>query len=1146
MCPVAGESENGDADGNNVDAENVFDYVDLECERGTRRPVRVQDPKKPSRDEIAEHELTHLPFRSWCAHCVRGKGRVADHRRSTSEKGLDEIHIDYCFMGAADADHKETIIVAKHVQTGSIMSSVVPMKGITHEFPAKRIKAFCKEMGLDSADIVLKGDQEPALQDLIREVGRVRAPAKTIPEESPVGSSQSNGHAERAAQSVEGQVRVLKDALETRLGCKVQADSDILAWLVEYASVLLNRYCVSHDGLTPYERLKGKKSKLIGLEFGERLHYRKQRIGNRLAKLDVMWADGVFLGYRANSGEIVIGTPQGVMRTRTIRRRPEDERWTSANLELAVGVPWRPDAGEGPRGSADAMPSVLIEPVAPEISLEQPVAMDKVPLRMYVRSKDIEKYGPSSGCPGCRALLRGGRTQTHSDECRTRVMKEIEESGDVDNRIKAQRLKETEFMEEVLRKSDEKRGMKRAADEANDAERINRAETADRGIKRGAEGDDGGASKRPGGPASSNSSGAGVQVSGDDAGRPQGAPVAEPGPALAQGEETTAVDSDMGINELREIGEEIYNFKDIFAVNACRSPEEDLDDTWDDDMLGAWDGDDHVANFLDDKTGKILDPAKVREAREDELRELESRVFQVVDEAECWAKKGKKPIAVRWVDIDKGFGVYRSRLVAKDFKPKSTIGDRDGLFAAMPPLEAVKLLVVQAAVDSQRGGPQRKLMFIDIGKAHLYGPMNSDEYVDLPPERWQEGKCAKLLYTLYGMRMAATNWEREYSNTMADLGFRKGKASSVTFFNELTKVRVVVHGDDFILEGEERELWRVHDELKKKYIVKMRGVLGPGKEDAKEVVVLNRVLAWDGCDFSYEADPRHVEMILRDLELESCKAAATPGVKQGSNELRDETLLDRGRHSVYRSVVARGNFLAQDRPDIRFAVKELCRRMSAPRECDWTALKRFGRYLKGKPRMVQHITVGGHGDDVINVYVGKDLPNDIGDAQKPVIDIVVDSDWAGCRDTRRSTSGGCVIYKGVCLKVWSTTQQHIALSSGEAEYYAAVKGGSEGLFLENLCEDLGISARVVLHTDSSACKGMCNRDGVGKLRHIELQYLWLQQAVRAGRFAMRKIPGERNPADLLTKFLSAGDMETKLKMLGMEFRDGRTQAVDNI
>ena len=134
----------------------------------------------------------------------------------------------------------------------------------------------------------------------------------------------------------------------------------------------------------------------------------------------------------------------------------------------------------------------------------------------------------------------------------------------------------------------------------------------------------------------------------------------------------------------------------------------------------------------------------------------------------------------------------------------------------------------------------------------------------------------------------------------------------------------------------------------------------------------------------------------------------------------------------------------------------------------------------------------------------------------------------------------------VCLKVWSSTQKHIALSSGEAEYYAAVKGGSEGLYLQGLCRDLGIQVHVRLHTDSSACKGMCSRDGLGKLRHLDLQYLWLQQMVRAGRFQMKKVPGVWNPADLMTKPLAAKEIEGKLIAMGMRVSEGRSDSVNRI
>ena len=216
------------------------------------------------------------------------------HRRKEDERGLPEIHVDYCFMGTSEEDGVRTIVVAKHAESRAVMSSIVPVKGAAHELPAKRIKAFVRELGLEHCKVVLKSDQEPALLDLLNEVARLRAPAQTIPEQSPARSSASNGRVERGIQAVEGQIRVMKDALEFRIKESVPGNHSVMAWLVEYAGVLINRYEVGHDGKTPYERLKGKKSKMLGLEFGEKVHYRMQAIGGKMAKLDVMWEDGIF------------------------------------------------------------------------------------------------------------------------------------------------------------------------------------------------------------------------------------------------------------------------------------------------------------------------------------------------------------------------------------------------------------------------------------------------------------------------------------------------------------------------------------------------------------------------------------------------------------------------------------------------------------------------------------------------------------------------------------------------------------------------------------------------------------------------------------------------------------------------------------
>ena len=90
----------------------------------------------------------------------------------------------------------------------------------------------------------------------------------------------------------------------------------------------------------------------------------------------------------------------------------------------------------------------------------------------------------------------------------------------------------------------------------------------------------------------------------------------------------------------------------------------------------------------------------------------------------------------------------------------------------------------------------------------------------------------------------------------------------------------------------------------------------------------------------------------------------------------------------YRAIGARCNYLQPDRPDIQYAVKEVCRLMSRPTARAWELLKRVGRYLKGCPRLIW-------------MYKWQ--------APTSVVDITSDANWAGCRRTRKSTSGGTIM-----------------------------------------------------------------------------------------------------------------------------------------
>ena len=134
-----------------------------------------------------------------------------------------------------------------------------------------------------------------------------------------------------------------------------------------------------------------------------------------------------------------------------------------------------------------------------------------------------------------------------------------------------------------------------------------------------------------------------------------------------------------------------------------------------------------------------------------------------------------------------------------------------------------------------------------------------------------------------------------------------------------------------------------------------------------------------------------------------------------------------------------------------------------------------------------------------------------------------------------------------CLKHWSSTQPSTALSSGEAEFYGVVRGSGHGLGFQALLRDLGIDAKLRLWTDSSAALGICSRQGLGKLRHLDTHTLWVQQAVRSGRIDLKKIKGDENPADLLTKHNQTQDRVEKLvSLFDCYFKSGRAETAPSL
>ena len=134
------------------------------------------------------------------------------------------------------------------------------------------------------------------------------------------------------------------------------------------------------------------------------------------------------------------------------------------------------------------------------------------------------------------------------------------------------------------------------------------------------------------------------------------------------------------------------------------------------------------------------------------------------------------------------------------------------------------------------------------------------------------------------------------------------------------------------------------------------------------------------------------------------------------------------------------------------------------------------------------------------------------------------------------------------LATWSVTQASQALSSGEAEYYALLGGAVEALGLAATAEELGFTFRWVprLGSDSNAARGAAGRHGLGKLKHLELKFLWLQATLRQGRLVLVRQPGEENFADLLTKHLTEEKLRQHLERGGLELREGRADGATQL
>ena len=682
--------------------------------------------------------------------------------------------------------------------------------------------------------------------------------------------------------------------------------------------------------------------------------------------------------------------------------------------------------------------------------------------------------------------------------------------------------------------------------------------------------------------------------------------------------------------------------------------------------------------YLDEYTREPIPIDLLRTAMHDEVAWLNEHVWVGVPEDEARAEDDAIIVGTRWVNCNKGDSAnpdVRARLVAQEVNTYQ----EEAYFAATPPLECKRALISQMVTERTRNGAPLKLCFVDVRKAYFNGRPTRNLYVRLPKEMGlPRSMLGKLQRCLYGTRDAGHIWEAVYGDALIKMGFIQGVASPCCFFHPIWKVSLVVHGDDFTALGTDASLVKFEQGMQAAFEVKLKGKLGPEKGDEKEMRILNRILRITDKGVAYEADPRHVEILVRSLGLEECRLVSTPGVKMnledaeysepdqtivsamtserarrpeeredkrvcrfsdevdiseitgyakiygihprtfeifadargrlhkrslshsqdpftgqlhwemsrrrsglhertlhnGSagirQDLLERTLLDGaawelnpadmiaavskkkkfkpkrlGTKAVkaieleakaggilvgeaatdYRALSARINYLASDRPDIAYAAKELCRDFASPTQKSIERLKRCVRYLKHKPRLVWHYDFQPECKDVT---------------------VCVDTDFAGCQVTRRSTSGGAIFHGKHLLRHWSKTQTTVALSSAEAELTGICAGSSQGIGMRSMMVDLGFTWDLIIRSDAAAAIGICKRRGLGKVRHLATADLWVQDHIRTGDFVLNKILGAENPADILTKNVDRMLLLKHSETMQLRAEDGRAASAPKV
>ncbi|KAG9511488.1 hypothetical protein KCV07_g10138, partial [Aureobasidium melanogenum] len=473
------------------------------------------------------------------------------------------------------------------------------------------------------------------------------------------------------------------------------------------------------------------------------------------------------------------------------------------------------------------------------------------------------------------------------------------------------------------------------------------------------------------------------------------------------------------------------------------------------------------------------------DAMDDEYNSLiQNQTWDVVD-----APHDRKILGSRWVfkrklGPDGSITKHKARFVVQGFSQVQGL-DFDETFASVVKAPSYRLLF---ALQAKYGW---KCHQMDVKTAFLHGEVEHTIYVRPPPGYPEaHGKVLKLNKSLYGLKQSPRQWYSKLRSFLHDQGWITSTYDSSIFM--INGVIVDVYVDDLKIFSDSDELILATKKMLSDNFPMTD--LGPCSFYLGMHVVQNL----DGSIHLHQA--AYVQQILERFNMQDVHPRHTP--MRTDTKLEKHTGARKSSQFIqeYQSKVGSLNYaMCVTRPDIAGPVGVVSRYNSNPNDEHMAAVNDIFAYLKATPEFGPLYKPGG-----------SDLH------------AFVDADWAGCRDTHRSTTGYVLMLSDGPISWASKRQKTVAQSTCEAEYIAGFKAAQELLWMQNLINNLGVPDVMTLDTplyidNQAALKLSRNPQYHDRTKHIAIKYHFLREATIAGRIDPTYVASRDNLADVLTK-----------------------------